>query len=183
MGMRGFWWLALVKRNPTPHETAEIGQLEVPMNLIAALLLDGHKFAGWGTNYEGENFLGRRELVPLVNNSALMLHYTATRIDGKHLHREATLLAQSHNSGPCLWPVMEELSFVLPHPKKSSTVLAGGGVKAIFASGPREMTEHFREEITVELKLGGELTYAHSWGMPGGTFEARPSAVMLPVAG
>ena len=153
------------------------------MNLIAALLSHGHKFAGRGTNHMGESFLGRLELVPLVNNSALMLHYTATRIDGKPLHREATLLAQSHHNGPCLWPVMEELPFVLPHPEKSSTVLAGGGVKAIFASGPREMKEHFREEITVELKHGGELTYAHSWGMPGGTFEARSSAVMLPVVG
>ena len=153
------------------------------MNLIAALLSHGHKFAGLGTNHVSESFLGRLELLPLMNNSALMLHYTATRIDGKHLHREATLLAQSHNSGPCLWPVMEELPFVLPHPLIGSTVLPDGEVTATFASGPREMTAHFREEITVELKPGGKLTYKHSRGMPGGTFEARSSAAMLPAAG
>ena len=150
------------------------------MNLIALLLSHGHTFAGQGTNHEGEHFLGVLELLPLVNGSALMLHYTATRIDGKHLHREATLLGKGHQTELCLWPVMEELPIVLPHPQVSGTVLAGGGVKVIFASGTREMTEHFREEITVELKPTGELTYAHSWGMPGGTFEERSSCMLIP---
>jgi hypothetical protein len=150
------------------------------MSLLKALLSQPRAFAGHGTNYEGERFAGRLELQPLVNESALMLHYTATRTDGEHLHKEATLLGRNEEDELCLWPIMEELPFVLPHPQVSSTLHEGGKLVVVFASGPREMTEIFREEITVELKLNGELTYAHSWGLPGGIFEARSSCVLFP---
>lgn len=63
------------------------------MNLLKALLSQTPTFVGNGTNHEGEHFVGRLEMQALVNASALVLHYTATRTDGKHLHKEATLLA------------------------------------------------------------------------------------------
>jgi hypothetical protein len=85
------------------------------MNLLKALLSQAPTFVGNGSNHEGEHFVGRLELQPLVNDSALVLHYTATRSDGKPLHQEATLLAVAPDGALCLWPVMEELPFVLPH--------------------------------------------------------------------
>jgi hypothetical protein len=150
------------------------------MNLIAALLSRPLNFVGQGTNHEGEIFVGRLEIQSLVNGSSLLLQYTATRTDGKHLHKEATLLGTSHSNELCLWPVMEELPFVLPHPEVSNTRNDDGTLVAVFASGPREATECFREEITIEARANGELRYAHSWGMPGGAFEARSSCLLSP---
>ena len=117
------------------------------MNLLAALLAQASSFSGQGTNYEGEHFVGRLELQPLVNASALMLHYPATRTDGKPLHKEATLLAAAPDGALCLWPVMEELPFVLPHRAIDSSLDEEDGTLAVvFASGSRDMVHAFREE-------------------------------------
>lgn len=43
------------------------------MNLLTALLSQPTQFSGHGTNHEGEDFVGRLEMQPLVNASALML--------------------------------------------------------------------------------------------------------------
>ena len=69
------------------------------MNLVAELLSRPLKLVGHGTNHEGETFVGRLEIQSLVNGSSLLLHYTATRTDGKHLHKEATMLGTSLNRG------------------------------------------------------------------------------------
>lgn len=152
------------------------------MNLLAALLAQATTFSGNGTNHEGENFIGRLDMQPLVNASALMLHYTATRTDGKQLHTEATLLAAAADGALCLWPVMAELPVVLPHRAiDSSHDEEDGTLAVVFASGPRDMAHTFREEITIALKPGGELRITHSWGMPGGVFAERSSCTLRAV--
>lgn len=149
------------------------------MNLLAALLAQASTFSGHGSNHEGEDFVGRLELQPLVNASALMLHYTATRTDGKQLHQEATLLAAAPDGALCLWPVMEELPFVLPHRAVDSSLdEVDGTLAVVFASGATDMVNTFREEITIALKPGGELRIAHSWGLPGGVFAQRSSCTL-----
>jgi hypothetical protein len=150
------------------------------MNILTALLAQPRIFTGHGTNHEGEAFVGRMEIQALIGSSALMLHYSATGMDGKHLHGEATLLGNSQDGKLCLWPVMEELPLVLPHPEVSRSISKDGELAVVFASGPHEMREIFREEITIQLHANGELTYAHSWGMPGGEFQARSSCVLFP---
>lgn len=72
------------------------------MNLLKALISQAPIFVGKGSNHEGEHFVGRPELQASVNGSALVLHHTTTRSDGKHLHKEATLLAAAPNGALCL---------------------------------------------------------------------------------
>lgn len=111
-----------------------------------------------------------------------MLHYTATRGDGKHLHKEATLLAAGPDGALCLWPVMEELPFVLPHRAiDSSHDDEDGTLAVVFSSGPRNTFNSFREEITIALKPGGELRIAHSWRTPGGAFAERSRCTLSAV--
>ena len=107
------------------------------MKLVASLVSLGRSFSGRGTNHEGEDFVGRLELQPLLDGKALMLTYTATRVDGVHLHSEVTLLATDGKGRPCLWPVMEELPVVLPHPEVSNVKLHDGTQAIVFASGSR----------------------------------------------
>jgi len=143
------------------------------VNLLATLLSRPLKYHGSGTNHEGERFNGVLELQPLVEQSAILLHYTATRIDGLHLHREATLLGLDAQGNPCLWPVMEELPSVLPHSLVTGTSTGGDTRVFVFASGARDATNSFREEITIEIGPQGGLVYAHAWGMPGAAFAPR----------
>ncbi|STQ91549.1 hypothetical protein [Iodobacter fluviatilis] len=150
------------------------------MNMLTALLAQPRKFTGHGTNHEGEDFIGHIEIKTLPSPVALMLYYSACGADGQQFHSEATLLGNTAEGKLCLWPVMEELPFVLPHTESSSAVMTDGEFIAIFSSGPRDRTEIFREEITIKLQPDGGISYAHSWGMPGGTFEARSSCVLFP---
>jgi hypothetical protein len=111
---------------------------------------------------------------PLVGGAAAMLHYTATRDDGTRVHAESTLLARASDGSLCLWPVMDELPYVLPHTLVSAASDdAAGEIVHVFATGARGDTAVFREEITVRLVRGGRLLYAHAWGLPGGEFADR----------
>ena len=150
------------------------------MKFLTALISGPHKFTGAGVNHAGENFTATLVLQPLVAGSALMLHYVATRTDGVQVHSEATLLGSSADGSLCLWPVMVELPFVLPHAQKALTRSEDGGVSVVFASGSREDRGVFREEITIQLKPSGSLVYAHSWGMPGGEFAERSGCEFRP---
>lgn len=150
------------------------------MNFIEALSSQPRAFEGRGRNHEGQIFVGRLEIEALVGGKALLLRYVAKGEQGEVFHTEATLLAVGQDGNLCLWAVMEELPFLLPHPQVSCTEEQAGSLAAVFASGSREDSEHFREEIAVELKANSELIYSHAWGMPGGSFEARSSCVLFP---
>lgn len=121
------------------------------MKLVAMLVSLRRNFSGPGMNHEGEEFGGRLELRPLLDGKALMLTYTATRVDGMHLHSEVTLLAPDGKSRPCLWPVMEELPVVLPHPEISDIRLHDGTQFIVSASGPRDEA----------ARLGGGDAFVH----------------------
>ena len=152
------------------------------MSLWDALPAQACVFSGPGVNHEGERFVGRLELQPLLNKGAYLIHYTATRDDGVHLHQEATLLGRNETGALCLWPVMEELPFILPHVEIGATSSRSGEFVAIFSSGPREQTASFREEIRLEVWPDGRWVYAHAWGMPGESCEQRSSCALFPQA-
>lgn len=150
----------------------------IAVDLLQALLDSPTRFAGDGVNHEGQAFRGVLVLQRLASDRGIMLHYTA-EVDGREVHAESTLLARGEH-GLCLWPVMSELPFVLPHLESSSTSSETRLVSVVFSSGPRENTERFREEITLALHRDGKLSYAHAWGMPGGAFEDRSACEMEP---
>lgn len=146
--------------------------------LLSALVAQAGEYVGNGVNHEKEPFVGTLRVEPLVNGSAALLHYSAVGLDGSPLHSEATLLANAP-SGLCLWPVMQELPFVLPHAALDrAPSVPPGAVACAFASGPRERSAEFREELTIVLQADGVLVYAHAWGLPGGEFSERSSCAM-----
>jgi len=111
---------------------------------------------------------------------AVTLHYTALGRDGRQLHEEFTLLSQSDQGRLCLWAVMAELPVVMPHHALADPTAATDGVAVVFACGPRDANDRFREELSIDCRADGGITYAHAWGMPGGSFEARSNCVLQP---
>lgn len=153
-------------------------------DLLSLLVARPGVYVGRGVNHEQEAFTGRLAVQPLVGGRAVLLTYTATRDDGVPVHEEATLLGRGPSGALCLWPVMEELPIVLPHPATAdATGGAGtdvGAHQVVFASGPRSAVDAFREEITVTVRADGALVYAHAWGLPGGDFGDRSRCELWP---
>lgn len=160
------------------------------MDLLQALCDGPAQWRGLGHNHEGEEFTGRLELLPLVQERAVLLRFRALRLsDGRLVHEEATLLARDLQHRLCLWAVMRELPGTLCHPlvlppgRQDTAPDTRGRWEACFASGPREDTTVFREEIHLRLDPGGrQLHYAHAWGLPGGTFADRSACAMQAMA-
>ena len=150
------------------------------MNLLTTLAARAGVFTGRGVNHENEAFTARMTITPVMAGRALTLHYVATGTDGHHLHEEFTLLARADDQRLCLWPVMDELPVVMPHLETGGSTAPGAELRRVFATGPRDAADQFREEITIECGTDGGLRYSHAWGMPGGTFEARSSCELQP---
>ena len=145
------------------------------MNLLTPLAARAGVFTGRGVNHENEAFTARMTIAAVMAGRALTLHYVATGIDGQHLHEEFTLLALAGDQRLCLWPVMDELPFVIPHVETGDASAPCAALRGVFATGRRDAADQFREEIEIECLADGGLRYSHAWGLPGGAFEARSS--------
>jgi hypothetical protein len=150
------------------------------MTILTKLASGPKTFQGEGLNEEKERFSGAMHIQVLEGGRAVLLLYKATLATGQVVHTESTLLGLGANGKLCLWPVMSEIPGVLPHVELESVTKAGEGIAARFASGPRDETHSFREEITIEISNTGSLTYSHAWGLPGGAFDDRSSCLMVP---
>lgn len=137
------------------------------MTLLATLASRAGAFRGNGVNHAGQPFVGTLQVAPVMAGRAVTLHYTATGLDGQALHEEFALLALADDQRLCLWPVMTELPFVMPHRAIGAGDAAVDCQRAVFATGPRDAMSSFREEISIECLADGGISYAHAWGMPG----------------
>ena len=150
------------------------------MNILKALTSGPNSFRGEGVNEEQERFVGELTVQVLEGGRAALLRYVAKLSGGVVVHTESTLLGTGPTGKLCLWPVMSELPVILPHVEIAVHAVVGGGMKAIFSSGPRDDVSTFREEIAIQINPDGSLVYAHAWGLPGSAFEDRSSCLMVP---
>jgi hypothetical protein len=132
---------------------------------------------GAGTNHENEAFTATLEIEHLIGRKAVKIDYVATRIDGKHLHRETGVLSSDHTGQLCLWPVMEELPFVLPH-RANQVFQEGDDWSITFSTGEEGKSVSFQEEIVIRRTKDGKLGYEHGWGMPGRAFGPKSMCLL-----
>jgi hypothetical protein len=150
------------------------------MNVLSVLTSGPTAFRGEGMNHENEAFIGELTVQALEGGRAALIRYVARLKTGDVVHSESTLLGLGPDGKLCLWPVMSELPVVLPHTEVASPLEPGRYALAIFASGARDDSTRFREEISLRVNADGSLVYAHAWGLPGGNFEDRSSCTMVP---
>jgi hypothetical protein len=150
------------------------------MNILVTLASGPKSFHGEGVNEEKEPFFGELLVHSLESGRAVLLSYKATLETGTIVHTESTLLGTGPNGKLCLWPVMSEIPVVLPHTELVNVSNSGSGTSATFGSGPRNQSDSFREEITIQVNIDGSLVYSHAWGLPGGAFKDRSSCHMVP---
>lgn len=139
-------------------------------------------WVGAGTNHENEAFTASLNIESLVDGKAVKIDYVATGVDGKHLHRETGLLSSDHTGKLCLWPVMEELPFVLPH-RATRIHQDGDSWSVTFSTGDEGKSVSFQEEIVIFKTKDGKLSYEHRWGMPGREFGPKSTCLFSADAG
>jgi hypothetical protein len=157
-----------------------IPKVGFPMNILSALASGPKAYRGNGVNHEQEPFVGELQVQVLEGGRAVLLMYSATLEKGAVVHTESTLLATGQDGMLCLWPVMSEIPFVLPHTEVAVKAEPGKHFTAIFGSGPCGETTAFREQITIQINSDESLIYAHAWGLPGGEFKDRSWSKMVP---
>ena len=152
------------------------------MTILDVLTSGPTAFRGEGVNHEKESFIGELTVQALEGGRAALLKYTATLLTGNVVHSESTLLGTGPDGRLCLWPVMSELPVVFAHTEVVSKAESEKYTLAVFASGARDDSAKFREEISIQVNSDGCLVYAHAWGLPHGNFEDRSSCSMMPSA-
>jgi hypothetical protein len=141
---------------------------------LQVILSAAGSYGGEGVNHSAEHFTGQLELRVLEGGHAALLHYVATRVDGKHLHAETALIGLDGEGRLGLIPAMEELPSLLPHRLLEVDTEEDGTLRLTFSSGRRDDRNVFREEIGMEIdRIGRLLVYRHSWGLPGSEFGER----------
>jgi hypothetical protein len=165
------------------QRTADRGRNK-DMDLIQALCRGPQQWRGLGRNHEDEEFTGRLELQPLVEERGVLLRYRALRLpDGRLVHEEATLLARDAEGQLCLWPVMSELPGIWCH---RIVLPAGGtmrpptrGAAGRSASPPaRATTPRASARRSGWCWIRRANCTAHAWGLPGGDFAERSACAM-----
>lgn len=153
------------------------------MSLLQALCAGAPLYRGTGVNHAQEPFHGELRVEALVGGMAVLLRDRAVLADGTVVHEACLLLGPGPDGRPWLWPVMAELDHVLPHAAIAVVDASpAGGPRVVFASGPRDDTAVFREEITLAFEADGTLTLDHAWGLPGEPFGPRSTCRLRPCA-
>ncbi len=127
-----------------------------PLDDLQSILSAAGKYTGTGVNHAAESFTGDLALQALEGGSAALLHYVATRTDGKHLHAETTLIACDALGELCLWPAMEELPHLLVHRLLSRDAIPAGTTRFVFSSGKRDDRTHFARSLFLKSRLAAE---------------------------
>lgn len=146
-------------------------------NVINALYVRKGEYEGQGINHEGQPFVGRLSLGPVVHDKGISLTFTATGRDGTVYHQEQSLIALNAAEKLCLWNLNTNVPGLLEHSYRREEK-PDGGLSHVFGFGDPEAKNSFREEIGIDLWENGEISYRYLWGMPGGDFEPR-SAVRM----
>ena len=138
------------------------------------------EYVGEGTNHEDQSFVGLLKIFPVVKDHGVSISFTATGLDGKLFHQEQSLIAPSISEKLCLWNLNTNIPGLVEHEFRRAENLVGADHSFVFGFGTPTATSSFREEIAIDLWQNGDISYRYSWGMPGGSFEAR-SAVRMQV--
>ena len=152
-------------------------------NLIQTLIDRQGTYEGRGINHEGQPFIGKFTLSPIVDGRGVAFQFIATGLDGSIYHQEQSFIAFSMAENCSLWNLNSNMPGLVEHKYLKDEDVFGAEHSYVFGFGDPNNQSAFREEITIDLwpkssAFKSEITYRYAWGMPGGKFEPRSSVRM-----
>jgi hypothetical protein len=149
-------------------------------------------YTGFGVNHEDKQFKGILEITPVVGNRGVYVKYRAVGMkeqgpakdielynrDMQLFNEEHTLIAYNNDNKLCLWTLNSNVPTVCVFKLRRFRRIPNVKSIIIFGFGSKEDSEHFREEIAIEIWDAGNIGYNYYWGEAGGHFLARSTVIM-----
>jgi hypothetical protein len=135
-------------------------------------------FVGEGLNHDGQPFVGRLTLTPLLSGRGFRLQFEATGTDGTVYHKEESTIAPSVDSQLKLWNLNSNTPGLIPHDHRPSAPKSGALCSLIFGFNNSQDKHVFREEVTLDIWDPQRVSYSYAWGLPGCDFKERSSVSM-----
>jgi hypothetical protein len=137
----------------------------------------GH-YEGEGLNHEGQPFVGKFSLRPILNGRGFAIRFSATGKDGTLYHEEESTIAPSIAETVTLWNFHSNAPGLLAHELRTAPTKNGAERSFVFGFNEPSNTQTFREEVAIDTWGNGDISYTYSWGMPGGEFTERSGVRM-----
>ncbi len=136
-------------------------------------------YVGDGINHEGLPFVGRLQIVNLLDGRGFNLKFTATGKGGKVYHQEESMIAPSIQEKLTLWNLNTNTPGLVPHELRRSETKAGAQLSLVFGFNLPADKNTFREEVALDIWDKKSLSYTYAWGLPGGEFQERSGVRMI----
>lgn len=162
------------------HTVGETQKLLVP--LLARLKAAAGKYHGSGFNHAGEAFEGHFEMTSSLSDSLIEIRFRASDADNA-FHEERTWITEDLlHGGLKLWTVSTNTPGILELKLAEDSGDGSYSTRAVFRLGEPNDLNHFREEISLNLRHDGAIEYVYSWGVPHEKFDVKSKALLKPVS-
>ena len=148
--------------------------------LIDDLTARAGRYSGFGTNFEGETFVAKLELLADIGDAVIVIRF---RAEDQELafHEELSLIAVDlENDEMALWSVSNNAPGMLRHALVSDDSDNVRERRLVFRYGQLERINAFRQEITLDLLKDGSIEYRYAWGVPHEKLQSRSRAILKP---
>ncbi len=135
-------------------------------------------YFGTGSNHEGEKYEGQCHLVREIPTKLISVKSKAKGINGEVFHDELSWIGRDITGVLNLYVNSNNHAGITPHAFHRIEETREGGKKVVFRFGNPVDTKNFREEVSFAVHTNYNIEHSYAWGLPGGTFETRSSAVM-----
>ena len=149
-------------------------------------------YMGFGADKDNRQFRGDLEVTHIAGGKGVALKFKAVGMEGTEINNSAHLyngdtisyneeystIAYDTKNHLCLWALSTNIATMVKFNLRHYREVSQGQFVLIFGFGDPEDSSSFREEITIELTGGAEITYNYSWGQPDGTSIAGSSVTM-----
>jgi ketosteroid isomerase-like protein len=138
-------------------------------------------YEGEGINHEGQPFIGRLALQPVLDGRGFTIKFSATGKEGTVYHQEESTIAPSINEKLVLWNFNTNTPGMVAHELRDSQAKTGVAKSLVFGFNQPMDTSTFREEIALDILSDSGISYTYSWGLPGGEFQERSGVRMAKI--
>lgn len=147
------------------------------MDFIKELLNKSGKYEGVGINHEGDEFVGKFQITPVINGSAFEIKFNAASPDGQVFHDEVSIFTKDEQGNWALFNTNSNTNCCMIHLLESSDKVENKRTLS-FMYGQFDQKDTFRERVCLDLYQDKQVAYHYYWGVPGGGFQYRSGLVM-----
>lgn len=135
-------------------------------------------YFGTGINHEGQKYEANFHLKIEFPEKLISIKAEAKGIKGEIYHEEMSWVGRDILGSLSLFVVSNNHKGITAHYFNRLEETKDGPKKVIFRFGDPEDKLNFREEVTFAIHKNYNIEHIYAWGLPGGSFETRSSALM-----